>query len=190
MTTMTKPTTIKIPSPPLNSIKSLSRNYGLTVTNIDMVEGYMDNIAKRLTSINDMGFQYQNFKIHDDGIYVDIDFDNLDKSLMTLDEATGMYGNALFRREFRKRVAKVYACDNDNNSRVNSLVTMPDGRNQLLMNQPFNQWPTRWITIYLWTLIGADISHDSTVELEDNRMLSDSDICHKLLLELDNFEIY
>ena len=183
-------TTIKIPSPSLNSIKALAQNYGLDVTSVNMVERYMDNVAKRLTVVNEMPFQYQNFKIREDGIYVDIDFDALDKILLPLDDITEIYGNAFIYAEFRKRVAKVYTNDNDNNLRVNSLVTMPNGSNRPLMMQPFAEWPPRWITIYLWTLIGADISHDSTVQLENNRMLSDSDICHKLLLELDNFEIY
>ncbi len=190
MTKMTKPTTIKIPSPPMTSLNVLAQHYGLEARSTDMAVRYMNNFTKRLADINDLPFQYQNFKIREDGIYVDVDFDNLGKSLLTLDEMTRMYGNTLLRGEFRKRVAKVYADDNDNNLRVNEMVTTAEGKNRLLMNQPFSEWPPRWITIYLWTLIGADISHDSTVQLEDNRMLSDADICHKLLLEIESFEIY
>ena len=187
---MTKMTTIKIPSPPMTSLNVLAQHYGLEARSTDMAVRYMNNVTKRLADINDLPFQYQNFKIREDGIYVDVDFDNLGKSLLTLDEMTRMYGNTLLHKEFRKRVAKVYADDNDNNLRVNEMVTTAEGKNRLLMNQPFSEWPPRWITIYLWTLIGADISHDSTVQLEDNRMLSDADICHKLLLEIESFEIY
>lgn len=174
----------------MTSLNVLAQHYGLEARSTDMAVRYMNNVTKRLADINDLPFQYQNFKIREDGIYVDVDFDCLNESLQSLEYMTSMYGYTLLCGEFRKRLAKVYANDNDNNLRVNELVTTPEGKNRLLIHQPFNQWPPRWITIYLWTLIGADISHDSTVQLEDNRMLSDADICHKLLLEIESFEIY
>lgn len=187
---MTKPTTIKIPSPSLVSMKRLAEPWAYTMTVAEMYQLYMDNFAKRLASINDMPFKYKNMLVDDKGIHVDIDFDCLDESLLSLEDMTYMYGNTLLRSEFRKRVAKVYAKDNDNNLRVNEMVTTVEGKSRLLMNQPFSEWPPRWLTIYLWTLIGADISHDSTVSLDDNRMLGDADICQILLLELEGFEIY
>ena len=187
---MTKPVTIKIPSPSLASMKRLAEPHAFNTTGADIFKRYMDNVAKRLTQIHDMTFKYRNLQIREDGIYVDVDYDCLDESLLTLDDMTHMYGNTLLHGEFRKRLAKVYANDNDNNLRVNSMVTLDGGKNRLLIHQPFNQWPPRWITIYLWTLMGADISHDSTVSLEDNHMLSDADICQILLLELEGFELY
>lgn len=187
---MNQRTTIKIPSPSLVSMKRLAEPWAYTMTVAEMYQRYMDNFTKRLTQINDMTFKYDNLRIDDNGIHVDVDFDCLDESLLSLEDMTYMYGNTLLHGEFRKRVAKVYTNDNDNNLRVNEMVTTAEGKNRLLMNQPFSEWPPRWLTIYLWTLISADISHDSTVRLEDNHMLSDADICQTLLLELEGFQIY
>lgn len=187
---MNQRTTIKIPSPSLVSMKRLAEPWAYTMTVAEMYQRYMDNFTKRLTQINDMTFKYDNLRIDDNGIHVDVDFDCLDESLLSLEDMMYMYGNTLLHGEFRKRVAKVYTNDNDNNLRVNEMVTTAEGKNRLLMNQPFSEWPPRWLTIYLWTLISADISHDSTVRLEDNHMLSDADICQTLLLELEGFQIY
>lgn len=187
---MNKRTTIKIPSPSLVSLKRLAEPWAYTMTVAEMYQRYMDNFTKRLASINDMTFKYENLRVDDNGIHVDVDFDCLNESLQSLEDMTSMYGYTLLHGEFRKRLAKVYANDNDNNLRVNELVTTSEGKNRLLIHQPFNQWPPRWLTIYLWTLISADISHDSTVRLEDNHMLSDADICQTLLLELEGFQIY
>lgn len=187
---MTKPTTIKIPSPSLISMKRIAEPWAYSMTVAEIYQRYMDNFARRLASINDMPFKYKNMRVDENGIHVDVDFDCLDESLLSLEDMTYMYGNTLLHGEFRKRVAKVYAEDNDNNFRVNEMVTTAEGKNRLLRNQPFSEWPPRWLTIYLWTLIGADISHDSTVNLDNNRMLGDADICQILLLELEGFQIY
>ncbi len=183
-------TTIKIPSPSLVSMRRLAEPYAYTMTTAEMYQRYMDNVVRRLQRLTGMDFKYENLRVLADGIYVDVNVEMLHHSLPTLKDMGRVYHQMKIRAEFQQRITRVSSKGETAPAiNANSLLDGEIGKRLPVIDGTFSQWPTRWITIYLWTLLGAGMSKNITGFNKGN-ILCDSDIANELLLELEAFEFY
>lgn len=183
-------TTIKIPSPSLVSMRRLAEPYAYTMTSAEMYQRYMDNVVRRLEQLTGMVFEYENLRVLADGIYVDVNIEMLDQSIPTLKDISRVYHQLKIRGEFHQRIIRVrLKGETAGVINANSLLDGEIWKRLSVIDGTFSQWPTRWITIYLWTLLGAGMSKNITGFYKGN-ILSDSDIANELLLELEAFEFY
>lgn len=163
---------IKIPAP---SYKELSKSALWYSKHIDYIaRSYVEIIDKQLASVSGMGFDYDCVEVDIRGIHADIN----PKSLMTYSKACKTYKKISIKDEVINRIAKIHKIDDSC-----PIATHDD------LKMDFSDWNDRWLTVYIWVLLGAKFSQDNmwwTEQMVLSELISDKDLVKGLISKVEN----
>lgn len=163
---------IKIPAPSFKELTHTSSWFG---EHIDKVaRTYVAVIDKQLESVSGKALDYDCIEVDSRGIYADIN----PNSLMSYSDACSTYSRIDIRGAIINRIKKINSIDD----------SCPVASNEDLQ-LGFSEWHDRWVTVYIWVLLGAKFSTDNmwwTEQMVLSELISDKELVEGLVSKIES----
>lgn len=161
---------VKIPSPSIDTFKEYIASKGLT-TDVAL-DIYMTILARSVYNISGNYLRYGHECLTKNGVMATINLSRLQSYSVT----SKLFEHIGFERAIISRIAvanKHYGND--------CPLASPDH-----LNAHISQWPTRWITIYLWMILSVDrLAKDNSGQ---TCLMRDKQLMSALMAELECFD--
>lgn len=158
--------TLKIPSPPIIKLNTYIDSNGLDAALV--VKEYLAIVSNHIEHASGNALCYVDPKLQEDGLYASVNVGRLPSYQVM----ASLFNNLGFQQAMLAQIST-----GNRHYGENCPIASPESLNKSLFD-----YPEKWLTIYLWTIVRAEYS--ARFDNQTNTMISNKQLMDNLLAEL------